>query len=69
MTTKYITIEGDTVDAIAFRHYGRHSGTTEAVYEANRGLAALPLMLPEGTVISLPYLDESVPIQTVKLYD
>jgi phage tail protein X len=69
MADTYITIEGDTVDAIAYAHYGRHSGTTEAVYEANRGLASMPLILPEGTRIVLPVLDEAEPIRTVKLYD
>ncbi|WP_224825578.1 tail protein X [Cognatishimia sp. MH4019] len=69
MATTYRTIEGDTVDAIAYRHYGRHNGTTEVIFEANRGLAKLPLVLPEGTILTLPDLAEADPIQTVKLYD
>lgn len=69
MPNTYLTIEGDTVDAIAHRHYGRHNGTTEAILEANRGLAAQPLILPEGLVIALPDLVDDAPIQTVKLYD
>lgn len=69
MPTSYRTIEGDTVDAIAHKHYGRHDGTTELILEANRGLAGRPLILPEGLLITLPDIDDSAPIQTVKLYD
>lgn len=69
MPQTYRTIEGDTIDAIAHKHYGRHDGTTELILEANRGLASKPLILPEGTVIILPDIDDSAPIQTVKLYD
>ena len=69
MAETYRAIEGDTIDAIAYRHYGRHSGTTEAILEANRGLAKLPLVLPEGLVILLPDLAEADPVRTVKLYD
>jgi len=69
MPDTYTTIEGDTVDAIAYRHYGQHSGTTELVLEANRGLAEHPLRLPANLTITLPILDTAAPIQTVKLYD
>jgi len=69
MSDTYRTIGGETVDEIAWRHYGRHQGTTEAILEANRGLANQPLVLPEGLTIELPILGEPEPVQTVKLYD
>ena len=69
MADTYRTNGGETVDEIAFRHYGRHQGTTEAVLEANRGLADQPLVLPEGLTITLPVLGDPEPVQTVKLYD
>jgi len=69
MPDTYRTIEGDTIDAIAHRHYERHSGTTEAILAANRGLAAQPMILPEGLIITLPDIDDNEAIQTVKLYD
>lgn len=69
MAETYTTSEGETLDAICYAHYGRHDGTTELVLGANRGLAALPLVLPEGTQITLPVLAIEEPIQTVKLYD
>lgn len=33
------TIQNDTVDALCWRFYGRTAGVTEAVLEANPGLA------------------------------
>ncbi|PIE13846.1 MAG: phage tail protein [Rhodobacterales bacterium] len=69
MADTYRTIEGDTIDAIAYRHYGRHQGTTEAIMDANPGLAALPLILPVDTLLTLPDIDDTTPVQTVKLYD
>lgn len=46
--------QGDTVDAICWRYYGRTAGTVEAVLEANRGLADLGPVLPMGTQVTLP---------------
>ncbi|WP_420873496.1 tail protein X [Paracoccus yeei] len=48
------SIAGETVDLICRRHYGDESGYVEAVYDANRGLAALGAILPAGVVIVLP---------------
>ena len=51
---KYTTMEGDTVDLIAFNKYGRTHGTTEAILRANAGLAAAGTFLPQGMVINIP---------------
>ncbi|WP_343675130.1 tail protein X [Paraburkholderia heleia] len=48
--------QGDTVDAICGRYYGRTDGTVEAVLEANEGLADLGVVLPFGTLVDLPDL-------------
>lgn len=69
MSDTYITQEDDVLDAIAYRHYGRHQGTTEAVLKANRGLASYGLVLPAGLAIILPEIDTAQPVQSVKLYD
>ncbi|HWX12863.1 MAG TPA: tail protein X [Trinickia sp.] len=53
---KVISQQGDTVDALCWRHYGRTDGTVEAVLEANAGLANLGVVLPIGTVVHLPEL-------------
>ena len=46
--------QGDTVDAICLRYYGRTAAVTELVLEVNRGLAELGPILPQGTIIELP---------------
>lgn len=49
-------LQGDTVDSLCWRHYGRTDGTVEAVLEANAGLADLGAILPVGTPVQLPAL-------------
>ncbi|TCP13762.1 phage tail protein X [Crenobacter luteus] len=49
-------MQGDTVDLICDRHYGRTAGITEAVYQANPGLADIGPILPIGTPVTLPDL-------------
>ncbi len=46
--------QGDTVDAMCWRHYGRTAGVVEQVLEANPGLADLGPVIPHGTLIELP---------------
>lgn len=54
--TPYTTKQHDMLDAIAYRHYGYHGGTVEAILEANRDLSELPCVLPAGITILLPDL-------------
>ncbi|KJC17437.1 phage tail protein [Pseudomonas aeruginosa] len=49
-----IASQGDTVDAICWRYYGRTAGVTELVLEANPGLADLGPIIPHGTQVTLP---------------
>lgn len=46
--------QGDTVDAICWRHYGRTAGVVEQVLDANPGLADLGPVIPHGTQVQLP---------------
>lgn len=48
------SIQGDTVDRICQRVYGRTAGVTEQVLIANPGLADRGPILPMGTLITLP---------------
>lgn len=52
--TTVIANQGDTVDAICWRYYGRTAGVTEAVLDANPGLADLGPVIPHGTMVELP---------------
>ena len=68
---KYTTRYGDTVDYICWRYYGsERNGTTEAVLEANIGLAEQGSVLPAGLVITLPALSTPAKTQkTINLWD
>jgi phage tail protein X len=46
--------DGLTIDLIAWHLVKDDVEATEMILNTNRGLAALPLILPIGTVISLP---------------
>ena len=66
----YVTVQGDMVDAIAYRAYGsEHAGTTEAILAANRGLSEQPPVLPENLVIILPDAPVAAPRASVNLWD
>jgi phage tail protein X len=49
-----IAAQGDTVDSLCWHYYGRTAGVTEAVLEANPGLADLGPIIPRGTTVILP---------------
>ncbi len=64
-----IARQGETLDAIAWRHYGRTAGVVEAVLEANPGLAALGPQLPLGTAVELPDIAPATEVALVQLWD
>ena len=55
---QYLTRDGDMVDRICWKFYGRQGGAVEAVLEANPHLADRGPKLPAGIVIDLPDLPE-----------
>lgn len=62
--------QNDTVDSLCWRHYGRTAGVTEAVLEANPGLADHGPTLPQGIVVNMPEAQASAPQrQMVQLWD
>lgn len=65
----YQTRDGDMLDAICYRHYGRTTGTVEAVLEANPGLAALGPVFAAGVVITLPDIPDPEPETGIRLWD
>lgn len=48
------TQQGDTVDALCWRHYGMTEGMVELVLEQNPGLADRGLILPHGLPVEMP---------------
>ena len=70
MTTSVRAQQNDTVDALCWRHYGRTAGVTEAVLEANPGLAEHGPFLPRGTPVNLPDAQPAAPQRhVVNLWD
>lgn len=63
------TQQGDTVDLICHRHYGRTAGATEQVLDANHGLADLGHVLPMGTRVVLPDLPAQPVKKLINLWD
>ncbi len=51
---RYVTVDGDVLDHICWRHYGQEWTVTEVVLSANPGLADHGAGLPAGIVIHLP---------------
>lgn len=67
-----ITQEGDTLDLVCWRHYGRTSNRlVEQVLEANRGLAEYGPQLPMGLTVDLPAPAQAAAARpvTVQLWD
>ncbi len=62
-------MQGETLDAVCQRIYGRTAGVTEAVMEANPGLADLGAVLPHGTEIEMPDTPPQPAVQRVQLWD
>lgn len=46
--------QGDTLDALCWRHLGRTAGLVERAFELNPGLSAHGPILPHGTAVDLP---------------
>ncbi|WP_242221734.1 tail protein X [Shinella zoogloeoides] len=57
MPSIYTTKQGQTVDLACQDFYGRTRDVTEAVLDANPGIAALGAVLPIGTVLVMPDID------------
>lgn len=54
MSAIHLTKQGEMVDLVCHRHYGRTREVTEIVLSANPGLAGFGPVLPIGTRIVLP---------------
>lgn len=66
---KVFAMQGDTLDVICMRYYGRTAGVVETVLAANPGLAELGVVLPHGTAVELPEVQSSPVIESVNLWD
>jgi len=66
-----IAREGEMLDALVWRHYGRLD-VLPLVLEANRQLARLPvaqmLRLPAGTAVRMPALNDTPVLPLVRIW-
>ena len=69
MTTQTRTLQGETVDALCWRHYGRTADVVEAVLEANPGLAARGPILPQGLAVLMPDMPRPTATPLIQLWD
>lgn len=63
-----ITQQGDTLDILCLRYYGRTQGVVETVLAANPGLAEYGPILPHGTTVNLPEVEVAAVKETVNLW-
>ncbi|MCE9797486.1 tail protein X [Citrobacter portucalensis] len=66
---KVYAMQGDTLDALCARYYGRTENVVETVLQANPGLSELGVILPHGTAIDLPDVETSPMAETLNLWD
>ncbi|MGH1606244.1 tail protein X [Yersinia proxima] len=62
-------LQGDTLDALCWRHYGRTQDVLEQVYDANPWLSELGAILPHGYPVELPDMAPAAQRETVQLWD
>lgn len=48
------TMQNETIDALAYRIFGRTAGIVEIIYNNNPTLCELPAILPMGTAVNVP---------------
>lgn len=68
MSAAYRIKQGETIDLIAWRHYGDVRGAVETVLEANTHLAAQGAHPPLGSLILLPDLPSPAAESVVRLW-
>lgn len=61
--------QGDTVDALCQRYYGKTQGVTEQVLLSNPGLAGRGPILPHGCPVDMPDIIQAASVQTLQLWD
>ncbi|MDO5609489.1 MAG: tail protein X [Pseudomonadota bacterium] len=68
---RVIAHQGDTLDALCWRHLGRTAGVVEATLEKNPNLVDLGAVLPHGTAVDLAEPSSSAPARRalIQLWD
>lgn len=65
-----VSLHGDTIDALCWRHLGETAGVVERTLQLNPHVVRFGAVLPRGTVVVLPRSEASRPSKRmVKLWD
>lgn len=67
-TDTYTASDGESLDWICWRHYGRQAIAFEEVLDANQGLAAKGVFLQAGDTVSLPAISAPV-LPIIKIWE
>ncbi|MGO3396944.1 MAG: tail protein X [Serratia proteamaculans] len=59
----------ETIEMICYRHYGKTGGVTEAVMDANPGIADYGVFLPHGYTVEMPDQVVAPAVDTIQLWD
>lgn len=62
------SVQGDTLDLICHRHYGRTQKVTETVMAANPNIDFSQPILPLGTLVKLPVIEQTKTQETITLW-
>lgn len=62
------SVHGDTLDLICHRHYGRTQKVTETVMMANPSIDFSQPVLPLGTLVKLPVIEQTTTQETITLW-
>lgn len=65
----WITSDGETADLVVHRAFGATAGLTEALLEANPGLADRGPVLPAGLALTLPAPIPAPTSRPLRLWD
>jgi phage tail protein X len=63
------SLQGDTVDMIASRCYDGDTSMVTSIMSANPGLAGKGIILPKGTLVTLPERTTTTTTATTSLWD
>ncbi|WP_164095149.1 tail protein X [Serratia marcescens] len=59
----------ETIEMLCYRYYGKTAGVTEAVMDANPGIADVGVFLPYGYLVEMPDQVIAPTQDTVQLWD
>lgn len=66
---KVIALQGDTLDLLCWRHYGRTQGVVEQALQANPTIADAGVFLAMGQCVELPDIVQTAQQDMIQLWD